>query len=352
MTSTTMRRPVTRICMALSISALMVLVTHAQFGGMIRGKVTDKDGNPLKDVAILIEATNLKVKYKSKSNKKGQFTRIGIDNAGIYRVTAEKEGYRTVVLEGIRITGFAQAGDFTTVDFELTKLKGRPAAKQDTSPAPRKDSVRKATDQAKKGSKSSANYAVAVNEGVKHFSSGQYGKAIESFKEALEKDATKRVVWSNLAASYARMDRSADAIKAYEKALSLEPAEEAPSDAVLCEKIGGLYSEQKNGEKTIEFYQKAAELHKPTNPKDAAFNYYNVGVNQTNLGRKAEAVKSFQKATEADPTLAESYYQLGVTLLGMNKIADSLGHFKKYVEIAPDAPNVDLAKGFIEQLGK
>ncbi len=135
-------------------------------------------------------------------------------------------------------------------------------------------------------------------------------------------------------------------MEAYQKAIDL-----APEDPTLYQNMGGLYASMGDTEKARELYQKAVSLSAYGDPKDAAVNYYNMGVTFINSGKSEEAIEALNKALEADPAYAEAHYQLGISMLGTGQMEESAGHLKKYLELAPQGPNAEVAKQLVEQLG-
>ena len=61
--------------------------------GTARGKVVDDKGQGLEGAQITLEYQGpMTRKFETKTNKKGEFTQVGMQ-PGVYRVTANKEGY-------------------------------------------------------------------------------------------------------------------------------------------------------------------------------------------------------------------------------------------------------------------
>src|SRR5437867_396724 len=67
--------------------------------GTARGKVVDDKGQPLPEVAVTLDFKGgVSRKYDTKTNKKGEFTQVGI-YPGVYRITVSKEGYQPTFIE-------------------------------------------------------------------------------------------------------------------------------------------------------------------------------------------------------------------------------------------------------------
>lgn len=83
------------IVAAVLVAALGLLGTeaHAQ-SGAVRGRVVDEEGSALQDAVVEIAFQGGTLKYEVKTNKKGQYTMVGLPPAD-YKVTATKEGYQS-----------------------------------------------------------------------------------------------------------------------------------------------------------------------------------------------------------------------------------------------------------------
>src|SRR5207245_7703639 len=67
--------------------------------GTARGKIMDDKGQPIQDAVVTIEYQGgVTRKYETKTNKKGEYTQVGI-YPGVYKVTVTKEGYQGGVLD-------------------------------------------------------------------------------------------------------------------------------------------------------------------------------------------------------------------------------------------------------------
>ena len=108
-------------------------------------------------------------------------------------------------------------------------------------------------------------------------------------------------LWANLGNTHAKLDQSDQALEAYEKAIAI-----APEDPTLYQNLGGIYAAMGNTDKARELYEQAVTLSAYGDPKDAAINYYNMGVTFINSGQTEDAVEALQNAIEADPSYAEA----------------------------------------------
>jgi hypothetical protein len=83
--------------------------------GIIQGNVTDADGNYLPGVSVSVESPNLiGGKHTRVTDARGFYKFPGM-TVGIYKVTAELTGFKTVITEGVAV----HANKTLTVDFKL-----------------------------------------------------------------------------------------------------------------------------------------------------------------------------------------------------------------------------------------
>jgi tetratricopeptide (TPR) repeat protein len=100
---------------------------------------------------------------------------------------------------------------------------------------------------------------------------------------------------------------------------------------------------------------KAAQIE----PANAGKYYYNLGALLVNNGQSDAAGEAFKKAIDADPNYADAQYQYGIFLIGKAKLgADGKYEpvpgtreaFQKYLELKPDGPFAESAKGMLASL--
>lgn len=311
--------------------------------GMIHGEVVDTAGNPIKDVTIRIEGLDVKRKYKTKTDKEGKFVHAGVSLQGVYRVIAEKEGFQSDYVEGLR-PGFSRNEERGKVDFTLKAGEARKLAFELTDEE--RAQIEAERKEQEKRAKSMKAVKESFNEGLQLYNAGQYEEAEKAFQAALEADPEQPAVWANLGMVQARLKRHDDAVSSYNQAIQLDP-----ENVSFYQNRGSVYSDMGDTVKAQQDYEKAASLSAVGNPKDAAISYYNMGVTHINSGNNDEAKKALQKALEFDPDHAESHYQLGICLIGTGQNDQAVQHLKKFVELKPAHPDAEVAKALIQQLG-
>lgn len=330
-------------CVVLALGWISQSQLQAQVG-VIRGEVVDEQGNPIEDVTIRIEGMDVARKYKVDTGKDGKYLHAGVALQGVYRVIAEKKGFQSDYVEGVRPAFSTSDEERGVVNFRLKAGEARKLAFEMTDEE--REELKRRQEEARKQAERMAAIREQFNMGVEQYNAGMFEEAAKSFAAALEKDPQQPAVWANLGNAYIKLNQYDKALEAYDKAIEL-----SPQDPAFYQNRGSIHAALGNSEQAKADYEKSATISAADNPKAAAANFYNLGVTYINTGKNLEAAEALQKAIEYDPRHAEAHYQLGITLLGLNRIEDSLKHLKEYVKLAPQGPNAEVAAALIEQLG-
>jgi tetratricopeptide (TPR) repeat protein len=293
----------------IALSALFAaLPVFAQTGGLT-GSCKGDDGKPLAGYTIVIERQEIKWSSKVKTNKKGEYTYIGLA-PGNYKLTLTDPQGRQV----FNISHHVGIGDPTPVDFDMAKEKVLAQKEQQANPEYQKKLEEQAKEQ-----KQFTGLKQIFDQGQQLYDQKKYEEAAATFEKALPlaKEKNVPIVLSRLGETYSRAagaatDRDTQtkdrekALDYYQKAIAANP-----SDASLHNNLGSLYADMgKISEAQAEF-QKSAEL----NPAGAGRVYYNLGVVMYNKGKMDEAATALKKATELDPNFPDAYYLEAQTLL-------------------------------------
>jgi tetratricopeptide (TPR) repeat protein len=346
----------------------LAAAASAQVSGL-EGTVKGPDGKPVTGAIIHIERLDIKGSYSVKTDKKGHYGHYGLP-LGNYKLMLEVDGktidYLTV--KSIR----TRLGDPMNVPFEIQAERPQQASGggQQAAPPPEKDrsmskEERAAMEKANKEREAQIAKNKALNEafqaGKTASEAKQYDAAIENFKKASEMDGGNQpVIWANLADAYgnAAKEKPTDAgplreksVEAYKKAIELKP-----DDATLYNNYALVLGYQKQIPEAQAALEKAAQL----DPPGAGRYYYNLGAVLVNTGQNDPAGVAFKKAIDADPNYADAQYQYGIYLTSQAK-TDSSGKvtavpgtieaFQKYLDLKPDGPFAESAKGMIGMLG-
>jgi tetratricopeptide (TPR) repeat protein len=297
--------------------ALVGSAARAQTG-TARGKIMDDKGQPIPDAIVTIEYQGgVTRKYETKTNKKGEYTQVGI-YPGVYKITVTKEGYQGGVQDA-RIS----LGEPTYLqDMKLLTKSAAQAA-------------------AGGGDKARAELSAAFKNATDLTQAGKYDEAIAAYNQIIATTPSVPEVQYNLGYIYTQKKDWANAEAAYKKALELKPSYNEASLA-----LARVYQESGQGDKAMELMNKAASANEG-DPKVQ----FNLGVFNLNSGRSEEALAAFQKAAAADPTNAEPYFYVGTILVGQNKVPDAVASLEKYLSMHPkNEQNEATAKGLLQAL--
>lgn len=273
---------------------------------VIRGVVTDQEGNPLKDVQIKLEDSARGLEFDLKSNKKGNFMKVGIPFAR-YRITAELEGYFPFDSQ-IQ----PKMGAEERIIIKLTKIPPRLDEDKDFA------------------------------EGSEFFVKKQYAEAIASFEKVIERFPNRYEGYYNLGLAHLRAGTVDQAIVHFEKSIDLNPDSFESYQA-----LGESYFLNGEGEKAEKNLAQAVALQ-PDNPMV----HYSLGLAHDKMEKPNEALQSYQKAIALKPDLSAPYYQAALASVRLENYKGAIAYFEKFLELEPDAPEAGQVKTMIEELKK
>ena len=302
----------------------LALPAFAQSTGMVKGKITDGQKQPVEGAAVQIEAKDgVSRKFNVKTNKKGEFIQVGLQ-PGMYSITATKEGVGTATQQA-RIT--LGATEEVNLTLAVAGAGGAPMSKEE-------EAFRKAFD-----------------EGVTASKANKSDEAIAKFQAALAARPDCYACQFNIGAGYQTKQEWDKAEAAFLAASKLAPDSAEPYNA-----LAGLYNMQKK-------YDKAAEMTAEATKRQAAGGgtgagggaasaetLYNQGVILWNAGKIAEAKTQFELAVKSKPDYPDAHYRLGMAYLNEGKLPEAGTEFEKYVQLAPNGQWAAEAKNYATQL--
>jgi tetratricopeptide (TPR) repeat protein len=298
---------------------LPVEAAWAQSTGAVRGRVVDEKGVALQDAVVNLDFQGgVTRKFDTKTNKKGEFTQVGLVPGG-YRITASKDGFVGTYVD----TRIGLGEPMQLPDLKLTSKAAAQAAaggEADKANAALRDLFAKAN---------------ALS------GEGKSDEAIAAYQEVLAKNPQIAEAHYNIGYLHGLKKEWPAAEAAYLKALEVRPGYAEAMSA-----LARVYQDSGQADKASALLAKAA-TDNPTDPKVQ----FNMGVFYLNSGRAEEAAASFNKAKELDPANAEVYYYLGTLAVGQNKIPEAIASLEKYVSMNPtNAQNLATAQGLLQAL--
>jgi tetratricopeptide (TPR) repeat protein len=184
-------------------------------------------------------------------------------------------------------------------------------------------------------------------------SAQQYDKVITSFEKMTMREAEyDPEIWKNLGIAYAKRGNFDEAIKAFERGLSLDNrhTELYHNLANACYSYGLKSRDVFTYSRCFDYYKKAIELD-PEYPAP----YYGLGHAYREEGNLGGAIYCWEKALEADPNFSQAHLDLAIAYLKTGnkaKAFDLLSEYKKrYSHLMPPAERERL-DALIEQCQK
>ncbi len=151
-----------------------------------------------------------------------------------------------------------------------------------------------------------------INKGFVYKMSGEYAKAIESYKDALVNFVKANykpgyaTVYNNTASVYYLQSNYVKAQYYYFQALNI--SEELKDDigtARTLNNIGAVYMEQSQFDKAVKYFLRAFDLLEHKDPNQAADCLNNIGTVYQYLGDTAKAIRNYQKSIEINKMLGD-----------------------------------------------
>jgi tetratricopeptide (TPR) repeat protein len=252
----------------------------------VRGTVTGQGGKPVPDVMVTLDDASGQKAASAKTDAEGNYVLTGIA-PGNYILRFEKEDYRT--LQGKVLVGPGERNVFNVI------LAPGPVAP--AKPAWEEKNVR-ARDLYARGQYRDAlalyNEILAADPTVAfiHFDAGNcqfhlqdFEAALSSYLEAVRLNPEFFEAYTNLARTYAKLKRSAEAVPFFENAIRSHPA-----GGQLYLPLGLLYLDSGEEAKAVLYLGKAAEFE----PKNPAV-FYSLGLARAPAGDDAGAIESYEK---------------------------------------------------------
>jgi tetratricopeptide (TPR) repeat protein len=371
----TMKKHFAMFAFVLLMLGLCVPPGFAQASGTVKGVCKDAQGAPIVDGVVVFANQDNGQKYNLKTNKKGEYFSLGVA-AGSYTVSLYKNADDAKANKELFHFGkFPVTLDENTLDFDMKKQAEEAAKGQGLTP----EQI-KVQQEAQEKQKKEVNTVKVLNEKIvaanTAMKAGDFDTAIATLTEATQMDATRDIIWAQLADAYRgsalkqtdraeKSKRLDEAAADYRKALDIKQknmdaaAKKNPDDnkqlAAYYNNLGEAAGKTGKIDDAVKAYTQAAQV----NPEGAAGYYYNAGAVLTNAGKVDDAIAAFDKCIAADPNRAEAYYQKGVNLIGKatlqgDKMVAPQGTaeaFQKYLELQPTGQYADVAKQMLASIG-
>ncbi|MBT3367019.1 MAG: tetratricopeptide repeat protein [Nitrospina sp.] len=173
-----------------------------------------------------------------------------------------------------------------------------------------------------------------VNMGVVYEKMGQKKKAIAVYQKALELDKTNAMAHYNLGVIYAKEKDYPKAIDEWETALKFDRKDES-----ILNSLAWGYEKLGKRKKALAKLKQSIKL----SPYDSK-THFSSGRIKYDLEDFDEAIESFKKAVQLDPSFGEAYYRLGLTYDIQNQSYDAISNLLVTELVFHKAKKMDLFK--------
>lgn len=172
------------------------------------------------------------------------------------------------------------------------------------------------------------------------YEGGEYERALALYQDAVKRNPNDAEAWSNLGQVLVRLERPADALPNFARAIALLPRRWAYHFNLA--RAYGLLNEWG---KAVENYRAAERLY----PDDYAI-AFNLGLALRKAGDHAGAIEQFKKAISLDPQDPTFHLSLAMSYEALNRWAEAVEAYRKTLELAPEAPEAPQIRARIERL--
>ncbi len=166
-------------------------------------------------------------------------------------------------------------------------------------------------------------YVTNYNDKTAHLKSDEANTNLVPIDNINSPNSSK--AWNNKGSALYKLNKSDEAIKAYDKAIEINPQ----ISETWNNKGIALY-ELNRSDEAMKAYDKAIEIN--PNNSDA---WYNKGLVLYKLNKQYEAMKAYDKVIEIDPQYSKAWNDEGVVLYNLNKSYEAIKAYDKAIGINP-----------------
>ena len=299
-------------------------------GFQVEGVVT-QEGSPLANVQVVLTSMDNGRTYKTKTEKKGKFTIVGVP-AGGFQVDVFGEKGEKLFTEKTSL-GTDQTSSFNILKIDIPK-GGMKVDNQFGLPDPAAPKLTK--EQLAKieaDNKKIAGLNSLINEAQSARQAQDWPKAENALKQliAAAPDSSRWDFYYALGDAQSRSNKTEEAVKTFDQGIKI--AQSLVS--------GATPPDPKNPNST------------PTAAKNGAVRMLtSQGNAYLKLQKQDEAIASLKKAADLEPTSAVGQYNLCGVEFNAQKFDDAKAPCNKYLQLEPNGARADEVKTFLTQMGQ
>ncbi len=186
--------------------------------------------------------------------------------------------------------------------------------------------------------------------GITYYKEGEFDKAIERLKEAIELDPNIAEAYYYLGLVYEAKGIDEEAIKAYEGVVdNFTPDNEIFEEAY--QHLHNLFIKNKMWDEVIELLRETLRYSEHLSVEELLRVHHGLGMCYIEKELYDESIKEFEMVIQVKPDLDPNiYYFLGCNFKELSNREKAIENFNKYLELAPEGELADEAKELLKQL--
>jgi tetratricopeptide (TPR) repeat protein len=176
------------------------------------------------------------------------------------------------------------------------------------------------------------------NEGVDAYNAGDVATAQSKFQQTIELAPELVPPYMALAQISLSQGSAAEALAMAQSALEREP--DNPRALEIAYDGARLTGDRQTAKSVLD---RLLEVE----PQWITTNLYDHSVKLFDNNEPEAAAFELQYVVKADPDMARAHYMLGMALFNSGRAEEGRFHLEKFIELAPDDPDVEIAKGLL-----
>ena len=342
--------------MAIRVLLAALLMGIPEANTQVSGRVLDRAGHPVANARVVYTNEEMGKTYKFKTNKKGEFSGIGIVE-GVYQITITGPDGSMLYKTKRRIAGpltpeVKKDTNFLNADLSVLSITDLPGGiKANVLDKP-------LTEQQKETIRTNNANVEKMNELIRRLHAAldaqQWSEGKDILNQLIAADPNRWEFYQNMGTLESNQSHYEEAAKNYEKAIALAqsgvttgPQPDKKDISLMMFYAGDAYNNTGNTEKAIYWYRQAAAI----SPEPATA-YFNICRAYRATGNTESAVEACNKAISIDPNRWEFYQTLGVIQENASQFQLAIETYDKGIQIGrnllaaqPDSLSAKTAVG-------
>ncbi len=337
------------------------LAAWAQAIGVTVEGVVTEEGKPKPKVQVVLTNPDTGRNYKVKTDKDGKYQIVGVA-PNQYKVEVVDDG-KVVFRQLTNITtGQSSEVDTVTIDYSPSNPPP-PEGKEGKESGKASKPPKMSKEQAKAEQEKVAQMNTLLQQAQVDMQTQKWTEAESALKQviAANPDTTKWELYKALGDSQRNAGKEQDAVQTYDKGIQVaqavatgkapqdprnpnpDPARAKAGAAQMATSEGNIYVKMNKTDDAIASYKKATEI----DPSSATA-FYNLCAVQFNGGKFEDAAAACDKSIAADPSKADPYFFKGAALSKAGKPGANEA-LSKYLELDPMGVHAAEAKTMMGQ---